>query len=107
MSFCPQHGPCYNIRLLGRPDRRGLSLIVPEEVSPVKTYLYLVQIILAVVICALVLVQAKNAGMGNVFGGSDMGVYKTRRGVEKTLFNATIVIGILFLLLCVLTVAIT
>ncbi len=71
-----------------------------------KTYLYLVQIILAVVISILVLVQAKNAGMGNVFGGSDMGVYKTRRGVEKTLFNATIVTGILFLLLSLITVTI-
>lgn len=71
-----------------------------------KTYLYVVQIILALVITALVLVQAKNAGMGNVFGGSDMGVYKTRRGVEKTLFNATIATGILFLLLSLITVTI-
>ncbi len=92
--------------LLGRPDRWAWPLIVPEAVSPVKTYLYLVQIILAVVISALVLVQAKNAGMGNVFGGSDMGVYKTRRGVEKTLFNATIVTGTLFLLLSLITVTI-
>jgi hypothetical protein len=33
-------------------------------------------------------------------------VYKTRRGVERTLFNATIVTGILFLLLSLITVTI-
>ena len=71
------------------------------------TYLYLAQIILAITITVLVMLQAKDAGMGNVFGGGDMGVARTRRGVEKTLFNATIVIGILFLLLSLLTVKIS
>ncbi len=83
MAFCTHRGPCYNVRLVGATRLMGLALIVPEAVSPVKTYLYLVQIILAVVISVLVLVQAKNAGMGNVFGGSDMGVYKARRGSKR------------------------
>jgi len=73
----------------------------------VVTYFYLVQIILAITIVILVLIQAKDAGIGNVFGGGDMGVARTRRGVEKTLFNATIVIGILFLLLSLVTVKIS
>lgn len=71
-----------------------------------KIYLYLAQIILAIVIMALVLIQARDAGLSNVFGGSDMGVARTRRGVEKTLFNATIVTGILFLVLALVTVII-
>ena len=71
------------------------------------TYFYLAQIILAITIMVLVMVQAKDAGMGNVFGGGDMGVARTRRGVEKTLFNATIVVGILFLLLSLVTVKIS
>ena len=71
------------------------------------TYLYLAQIILAITIIILVMLQAKDAGMGNVFGGGDMGVARTRRGVEKTLFNATIAIGIVFLLLSLLTVKIS
>ena len=69
------------------------------------TYLYIAQIILAITIIVLVLLQSKDAGMSNMFGGSgDMGVYKTRRGVEKTLFNATIVVGTLFMVLCLVTV---
>jgi preprotein translocase subunit SecG len=83
-----------------------LNLTLGRQHS-VVTYLFLVQIILAVTIIVLVLFQAKDAGMGNVFGGSDMGVARTRRGVEKTLFNATIVIGVLFLLLSLATVKIS
>jgi preprotein translocase subunit SecG len=71
---------------------------------PVKTYLYLAQILLSIVITVLVLLQAKDAGLSNMFGSSDMGVHKTRRGVEKTLFNATIGVGIAFLLLALISV---
>jgi preprotein translocase subunit SecG len=65
----------------------------------VKTYLYLAQIVVAIALTALVLLQAKDAGLSSMFGGGDMGVYKTRRGVEKTMFNATVVLGIAFLAL--------
>jgi preprotein translocase subunit SecG len=69
----------------------------------VKTYLYLAQIVIAIAITVLVLLQAKDAGLSSMFGGGDMGVYKTRRGAEKTMFNATIVLGILFLLLALVS----
>ena len=72
-----------------------------------KTYLYLAQIVMAIALGALVLLQAKDAGLSSMFGGSDMGVYKTRRGAEKTMFNATIVLSTLFLLLALVTVIIT
>lgn len=70
-----------------------------------EVYLYLAQIVLAVAIIAVVMIQLKDAGMSNMFGGgADMGVYKTRRGVEKTLFNATIILSTIFMILCVVTV---
>ena len=59
-----------------------------------KTYLYLAQIVMAVALSALVLLQTRDAGLSNMFGGADMGIYKTRRGVEKTMFNATIGLGV-------------
>lgn len=71
------------------------------------TYLYLAQIVLAITISVLVLLQAKDAGLSNVFGGNDMGVTRTRRGVEKTMFNATIAVGVLFLLLSLISVKIS
>ncbi len=72
-----------------------------------KTFLYLAQLVVAIALSALVLLQAKDAGLSSMFGGSDMGVYKTRRGVEKTMFNATIALGIVFAVLAVITVLLT
>lgn len=68
------------------------------------TYLYLAQIVLAIAIIALVVVQAKDAGISGMFGGSDMGISHTRRGVERTMFNATIVLIVFFVLLAFATV---
>ena len=61
-----------------------------------KPFLYLAQCVVAIALIALVLLQAKDAGLSSMFGGGDMGVYRTRRGVEKTMFDATIALGILF-----------
>ena len=48
---------------------------------------------------ALILVQQSDAGLGAVFGGSDGGgINRTRRGSEKIIFNATIVVSTLFVL---------
>ncbi len=68
-------------------------------------YLNIVQILVSVVIIVLVLVQAKEAGLGSAFGG-DSSVYRTRRGIERTLFNVTIGFSVLFLLISLLSVLI-
>ncbi len=72
-----------------------------------STYLYLAQIVTAIAVIVLCLVQAKDAGLGSMFGGGDIGVYKTKRGAEKTMFNATIGLGIFFMVLAVATVLLT
>ena len=68
------------------------------------TFLYLAQIVISVAIIALVVVQAKDAGLSQMFGGSDMGISHTRRGVERTMFNATIVLVVVFVALAFATV---
>jgi preprotein translocase subunit SecG len=78
-----------------------------EASLAVKTYFYLAQIVIAIALTVLVLLQAKNAGLSSMFGGGDLGVYKTRRGVEKTMFNATIVLGVVFILVALITVTVT
>ncbi|MCX7669091.1 MAG: preprotein translocase subunit SecG [Anaerolineae bacterium] len=69
-----------------------------------KIYLYLAQVVLAVALITLVTLQAKDAGLSQMFGGGDLGVGRTRRGVEKTMFQATIALGVLFILLAIATV---
>ncbi len=62
-------------------------------------YLYIVQIIVSITLIAVILVQSKGAGgLGGLFGGDSGGVYKTRRGVERTLFQVTIGLGVFFLI---------
>jgi preprotein translocase subunit SecG len=68
------------------------------------TYLYIVQIILSVALIAVILLQAKGSGLGGIFGSDISSVYKTRRGVEKTLFNLTIGLSIVFFLMSLITV---
>lgn len=70
------------------------------------TYLYIVQIILAIAVIVVSILQTRGSDLGSVFGGSGGGIYKTRRGVEKTLFNAMIVLSVLFFLVSLLTVII-
>jgi len=58
----------------------------------------ILEIILGLILVGLVLLQSKGTGMGSTFGG-DMGFYSTKRGAEKMLFIATIVIGTIFVIL--------
>ena len=58
--------------------------------------IYLSIIILTIVLIVLVVVQSRGSGLSTRDSGS---VYHTKRGLEKTLHQATIVIAIIFLLL--------
>jgi len=60
--------------------------------------LRIVIIVISIVIIGLVMLQARGSGLAGMFSG-DGGVYKTRRGIEKTVFNATIAFSALFLIL--------
>ena len=64
----------------------------------------IIQIIISVAIIALCLLQTKGAGLGGIFGG-DGGVYRTRRGIEKTLYQTTIGLALFFFLVSLLSVA--
>lgn len=55
------------------------------------------QILVSVALMAAVLLQARGAGLSGTFGG-DSAVYRSRRGIEKRLFQFTIVLGVLFVL---------
>ena len=60
------------------------------------TYISITQIIVAVLIITLVLLQQRGTGLGSAFGGGDGGVYSTRRGMQQKFYWATIVLGVVF-----------
>lgn len=68
----------------------------------------IVQIVLSIAVVVFILLQARGAGLGSAFGGSSAGsVFKTRRGVERLIFNATIVFIVLFGLISVVSAMVT
>ena len=71
------------------------------------TYFYIIQIIIATTLITLILLQSKGGDLGGIFGGSQGGVYKTRRGVEKTLFQATVALSVIFFVFALITVIVT
>ena len=66
-------------------------------------YLNIVQIIVSVALIALAVIQSRSAGLGRMFG-SDSPIYRTRRGVEKTVYNVTIVLAVVFFITSLLSV---
>jgi preprotein translocase subunit SecG len=67
-------------------------------------YLMIATMIVATALITVVMIQGQSsAGLGNMFGGTD--IYRTRRGMEKTLFNVTFVLAGLFFLFSFLAVA--
>jgi preprotein translocase subunit SecG len=67
------------------------------------SYLIVAQTLVAIALIAVIMMQVKGGGLGGIFGQPDT-VYRTRRGVEKTLFQLTIVLVVLFIILCVIVV---
>lgn len=62
-----------------------------------QTVLPYVQIVLSVLIIGAILLQRTGASLGGAFGADNFSSgFHTRRGLEKTLFYATIILGILF-----------
>jgi preprotein translocase subunit SecG len=66
------------------------------------TYLYVAQIVVAVALIIVSLLQVKGGGLGGIFGQADT-VYRTKRGVEKTLFQLTIVLVVIFIVLSIVS----
>jgi preprotein translocase subunit SecG len=63
----------------------------------VTNILLLGQMLVSIALMASVLMQARGAGLGATFGG-DSSVYRSRRGIEKRLFQFTVILAILFVI---------
>ncbi|MCJ7491713.1 MAG: preprotein translocase subunit SecG [Dehalococcoidia bacterium] len=66
------------------------------------TYLNVIQIIVSAVLVVVILLQVRGSGFGEL---GTQSVFRTRRGVEKTLFQATIVLAVVFILVSMWSVA--
>jgi len=60
------------------------------------------QLVIAIALIAVLMLQVKGGGLGGIFGQADT-VYRTRRGVEKILFQLTIVLAVLLCVISIIT----
>ncbi len=71
-----------------------------------QTYLSIAQIVLSVALILAILLQVRGGGLGGIFGQADT-VFRTRRGVEKTLFQLTIVLIVLFIIVSIISLRVS
>lgn len=71
-----------------------------------SNYLIIAQILVAIALIAILLLQVRGGGLGGIFGQADT-VYRTRRGVEKRLLQLTIALMIVFTILSIIIVRVT
>lgn len=64
-----------------------------------QTILNIVQIIVSVLLVVLVLLQVRGSGLGRTFGSDSGSIKRTRRGLEKTIYQFTIVLAVAFVLI--------
>jgi len=66
------------------------------------TILGIVMVLLSVLLIVVVLLQTKGSSFSGGFGGDSSAIFRTRRGFEKTLFQATIGLAVIWTLFAVL-----
>ena len=71
-----------------------------------QTYLNVAQIVLSVALILTILLQVRGGGLGGIFGQADT-VFRTRRGVEKTLFQLTIALVVLFIVVSIIALKVS
>jgi preprotein translocase subunit SecG len=68
-------------------------------------FMNIFQIVISSILITVVLLQVKGSGFGAALGGMSGGsVYRTKRGLERTLFQATILLVIVFIFVSFLSV---
>ena len=71
-----------------------------------QTYLSVAQIVLSIALILAVLFQVRGGGLGGIFGQPTT-VFRTKRGVEKTLFQLTIVLVVLFITVSIIALKVS
>ena len=71
-----------------------------------QTYFSIAQIVLSIALILAILFQVRGGGLGSIFGQAST-VFRTKRGVEKTLFQLTIVLAVLFIIISIVMLRIS
>jgi preprotein translocase subunit SecG len=84
--------------------REGIIRVLILRRQHLKTYLDIALIITSVALILSIILQSKGTGIGGLSNVDTGGVFMARRGVEKTLFIITIILGVIFFVLTLVSV---
>lgn len=73
------------------------------DIASFAPYLSVIEIVLAVVLTILVVLQSKGSDLGSFMGGDSSSGYRTRRGIDATMHKATIGFSVAFFICTILT----
>ncbi len=71
-----------------------------------QTYFSVAQIVLSIALILAILFQVRGGGLGGIFGQAST-VFRPKRGVEKTLFQLTIILAVLFIIISIVMLRIS
>jgi preprotein translocase subunit SecG len=72
----------------------------------VQLFLQISQIVLSAALILVIMFQVRGGGLGGIFGQQDT-VYRTRRGIERSLFQITVVLVVLFVVVALASLRVT
>lgn len=61
-----------------------------------KTILNIIEVVISIALVVAIIMQQQGSGLGSIYGGTGGESYRSKRGVEKVLFNATVILIVLF-----------
>jgi preprotein translocase subunit SecG len=64
-----------------------------------EIFFKVLQIVVSILFILTVLIQQRSSGLSSTFGGQSGAVQSTKRGAEKVVFNASIILAVLFVTL--------
>jgi preprotein translocase subunit SecG len=67
-----------------------------------QTAFNVIQILISASLALVILLQVKGGGMGGIFGQADS-VYRTKRGLEKRLFQLTVGLAVIFIIVSIIS----
>lgn len=73
------------------------------NLAPFGPFLSIIEIVLAVALVVLVVIQSKGSDLGFIGGGDNSSGYRTKRGLEATMHKVTIALSIVFFIVTFLT----
>jgi preprotein translocase subunit SecG len=71
-----------------------------------QTAFNVIQIIVSIALIVVITLQVKGGGLGGIFGQADT-VYRTKRGLEKRLFQGTIVLVAIFIIISIVSLLVS